>query len=274
MAALESHLTTLNRALLRFAPPRELDGTASDIALANEAHEQQKDQLKSRQAQSISRTMDISPKDGLNFTSGKGITGQVHGGETSVLHALRRVEDRLTELGVPIVEERDSAPETPPMTPLIPNSSDLNGSQPGHEVARVLLKHGVTPNLEEWNVYMDTFLDEVHILYPFLSEPLIRTMFEKLWLKISTPGTDNLDDKSETDLVVQALLILANGRCGISSRVQSSEGSSSAGWSLYCSAMEIQGSLLETVSDDSRPLSSLHTLILIVSIALPIRNIF
>jgi hypothetical protein len=269
MEALETHLMTLNQALLRFAPAPETTHSVSgpsptdrqsrgsmsgDVVFSQTGHGQI----------SSSHTSGASPKDGLKFTTGKHITNGSNAGETSVLHALRRVEDRLSELGLPIVDERGSAPETPPMTPsgLISEGDDIGAR--GRGIIHLMYKHGVRPNREEWDAYLETFLIEVHLLYPFLSEELVREMYSHLWESVANERVDLSTGATNTDHMVQALLVLANGRCARSSRIQNA-GSNSAGWSLYCTAMELQGSLLDIVSDDSNPLSSLHTLTLVVS---------
>ncbi|KAH7061959.1 fungal-specific transcription factor domain-containing protein [Paraphoma chrysanthemicola] len=257
MAALESQLTTLNQALSRMAPI--LESNEPNPGLANS--ERLSQQWMHRDARSIasprsSATSGVSPKDGLTFVSGKNGASMTLAGETSVVHALQRVEDRLSELGLPVAEDRGSVPRTPPMTPMISTSRDWIDTNTPQKVQQLLRKYGITPNRQEWDVYLETFLVEVHPLYPFLSEDLVREMYEELWRNIDADTTD--------DRVVQALLILANGRCATSSRIQSDAGSSSAGWSLYRTAMDMQGSLLDTVNDDSNPLSSLHSLTLVV----------
>ncbi|KAH7089245.1 fungal-specific transcription factor domain-containing protein [Paraphoma chrysanthemicola] len=249
MAALESQLTTLNQALLRMAPI--LESNESNTGFANS--ERQSQQWTHRNATPRSTTSGVSPKDGLTFVSGKNGASTTLAGETSVVHALRRVED---QLGLPIAEDRGSVPRTPPMTPMISTSRDWNDTNTPQKVPQLLRKYGITPNRQEWDVYLETFLVEVYPLYPFLSEEMFREMYEELW--------NSIDADTTNDHAVQALLVLANGRCATSSRIQSDAGSNSAGWSLYRAAMEMQGSLLDTVNDDSNPLSSLHSLTLVV----------
>lgn len=269
MEALESHLMTLNQALLRFAPAPETAHSVSGPSPTDRQSQGSIDgdttfmQTGHRQISS-SHTSGASPKDGLNFTTGKH-TNRSHTGETSVLHALRRVEDRLTELGLPIVDERDSAPETPPMTPIGLALEEGHVGPHSRGIRYLLQKHGIRSSREEWDTYLESFLIEVHPLYPFLSEELLRKMYSQLWESLAVESADLANEAVNTDRTVQALLVLANGRCARSSRMQSNAGSSSAGWSLYCTAMELQGSLLDIVSDDSNPLSSLHTLTLVVS---------
>jgi hypothetical protein len=270
MEALESHLQTLNQALLRMIPPApketNIDHLTFDSAVLEPAHKEA-ELATSRRAYSISNTSGASPKGGLTFTSGKSITSKNQAGETSMLHALRRVEDRLTELGLPVVEEKESAPETPPMTPLASSKRDLSGTCASRETPYLFHKHGITLTRGEWNMYLETYVVEVHPLYPFLSEDAIRDKCDQLWRHVHFNSTDSSDHETDTEQIVQGLLILANGRCATSSRIQSSNGSHSAGWSLYCIAMEMQGSLLEIVNDDSKPMSSLQTLTLVVSTA-------
>lgn len=270
MAALESHLTTLNQALLRMAPTQESNIETPSQALGDRptqgsmnGNPQYGTDLTRIPASNASTS---SPKDSIVFTSRRSITNKNNAGETSVSHALQRVEDRLTELGLPVVEERASAPQTPPITPLPSHSSELNGVYPDCGILHTLQQHGITPIRQEWDVYLDTFFVEVLALYPFISEEHVREMYGVLWEDLGPQRTHNSDQPVNINQNVQTLLILANGRCATSSRIHSGEGLHSAGWSLYCAAMELQGSLLGMISDDYHPLSSLQTLTLCVRI--------
>ncbi len=206
-----------------------------------------------------------SPKDYLSFASGKNLTTGRYLGETSVTNALQRVEERLNELGMPVAE-RDSAPGTPPMTPLPSSSRESNYNSVFHQVKRALKSNGVMPDRTKWDVYFEIYLTEVNLLYPFSNEASISETYERLWNLLDSTDIDTRVPELDTDKVCQMLLILALGRCTVSTRVQTSEGIHSSGWSLYCTAMDLQGSLLDTVNDDSRPLSSLHSLVLVASI--------
>ena len=215
----------------------------------------------------ISNPSGTSPKDSLSFSSGKNLTTGRNLGETSVTHALQRVEDRLNELGMPVLE-RDSAPGTPPMTPLPANTKDYNYNSVGHRVKRALNENGIAPDRATWDDYLEIYLTEVHLLYPFSNETSIAETYEKLWEVLGTSNEVMLPE-IELDKACQMLLILALGRCTVSTRIHKSEGFHSAGWSMYCTAMDLLGNLLDTVNDDSRPLSSLHSLVLVVSLMFP-----
>lgn len=217
-------------------------------------------------SRSIPDPTDTSPKDYLSFASGKNLTTGRNLGETSVTHALQRVEDRLNELGMPVAE-RDSAPGTPPMTPLPSSLREPNYNSVFYRVKRALKGNGVMPDRVQWDGYFEIYLTEVHLLYPFSNEALISETYEHLWQLLDSTGIDTRVSKLDTDKVCQMLLVLALGRCTVSTRVHTSEGIHSSGWSLYCTAMNLQGSLLDTVNDDSRPLSSLHSLVLVASIS-------
>ncbi|KAH7419739.1 fungal-specific transcription factor domain-containing protein [Cadophora sp. MPI-SDFR-AT-0126] len=267
LATLESHLSTLTRALLPASPLSDPNATVlSQSPEARGAHsnviaeKQPGDTAEDRANLVLSGT---SPKDYLSFSSGKNLmtTGR-NLGETSVTHALQRVEDRLNELGMPVLE-RDSAPGTPPMTPLPSGTKDVNYSSIGHRVKRALDENGIEPDRATWDEYLEIYLTEVHLLYPFSTETSISETYEKLWELLGT-GNEVASPEIELDKACQMLLGLALGRCTVSTRIHKSEGFHSAGWSLYCTAMDLLGNLLDTVNDDSRPLSSLHSLVLVV----------
>jgi len=166
------------------------------------------------------------------------------------------------------VLERDSAPGTPPMTPLPANTKDYNYNSVGHRVKRALNENGIAPDRATWDEYLEIYLTEVHLLYPFSNETSIAETYEKLWEVLGTSNEVMLPE-IELDKACQMLLVLALGRCTVSTRIHKSEGFHSAGWSMYCTAMDLLGNLLDTVNDDSRPLSSLHSLVLVVSLMFP-----
>jgi hypothetical protein len=196
---------------------------------------------------------------GLTFESGK-FGSRKYIGETSVTHVLQRVEDQLEEIGFP-TEQRTSPPESPPMTP-VPKAS--HPQVPQNRISSAIHTHGIVPVKDQWDDYLETFLSDVHTLYPFLHEPTVHNMYDRLWSIIapSAPMTTSTDHCF--DQLVQVLLMLAIGRCVLSSRVNTSEGLHSAGWSLYSTALDLRGNLLDFVGDDSRPLQTLQTLVLMV----------
>lgn len=268
LAALESHLKELTQALLPITPLAESSQSMSvhspDTGRSLGSTSGENRVIVGRDGRIPQDGTGSSPKDHLSFASGKNLTTQKNLGETSVTHALQRVEDRLNELGLPVIE-RDSAPGTPPMTPLPSSSRELGGGSTCRRVLRALLDNGITPNREKWDDYLDTFLVEVHPLYPFSHEPQIAKTYEQTWEILSPANNQVSGEDFDLDHTFQLLLMLALGHCTLSSRIHTGEGIHSAGWSLYCTAMDLQGSLLDTVNDDSNPLSSLHSLTLVVS---------
>ncbi|PVH76619.1 hypothetical protein DL98DRAFT_387072, partial [Cadophora sp. DSE1049] len=266
LATLESHLTTLTRALLPASPLSDPNAPIlSQSPEAGGSHNNvpvEKISADAAEERTIPGPSGTSPKDYLSFSSGKNLTTGRNLGETSVTHALQRVEDRLNELGMPVLE-RDSAPGTPPMTPLPSNTKDYNHNSIAHQVKRALEENGIEPDRATWDEYFEVYLTEVHLLYPFSNEMSISETYEKLWELLGT-GNEIALPEIELDKACQMLLVLALGRCTVSTRIHKSEGFHSAGWSLYCTAMDLLGNLLDTVNDDSRPLSSLHSLVLVV----------
>ncbi|KAL5320430.1 hypothetical protein ACEPPN_011234 [Leptodophora sp. 'Broadleaf-Isolate-01'] len=264
LATLESHLTTLTRALLPVTPLADTNALIQSPegggSQSNASAE--KTSVEAAEARAASGPSGTSPKDYLSFSSGKNLTTGRNLGETSVTHALQRVEDRLNELGMPVVE-RDSAPGTPPMTPCASNSREYNYNTISYQVKRALEDNGIKPDRANWDEYVEVYFTEVHLLYPFSNETSISETYEKLW-ELLNSSNEIIMPEIELDKVCQILLVLALGRCTVSTRVQKREGIHSAGWSLYCTAMDLLGNLIDTVNDDSRPLSSLHSLILIV----------
>ncbi|KAL3418179.1 fungal specific transcription factor domain-containing protein [Phlyctema vagabunda] len=263
MASLESHLEKLSRAILLITP-----ASASNISNASQSSDDSYSQAsiteenipnKRKRVSGSRSTAGASPRDSLSFAKNKNSAAKRTSGETSVTHALQRVEDRLNELGLPI-DERTSAPETPPMTPLPSNQPKEDHGMFRQSIREVLEQHHVKLSRKDWNDYVETYLIEVHPLYPFFEEEVVKQKCEELWATMSSVESEDvlLDHK------IQSLLVLAIGRCSLSSRIQRTDGIHSAGWSLYCSALELQGSLLDLVTDDSNPLSSLHTLALVV----------
>jgi hypothetical protein len=205
-----------------------------------------------------------SPNEPLSFLRAKNLSVANSADETSISNALQLVEDRLNEIGLPIVEG-ESAPATPPMTPMPLNPHEWKADSVRYRISRALETNGIEPNRAQMDEYLDTFKTEVYPLYPFLTEDTITEIYSELWAAFSSLNDQDSEDITHLDRVVQGLLILALGRCTVSSRSHKGDGLHNAGWSLYCTAMDLQGSLLDMVNDDSEPLSSLHTLALVVS---------
>lgn len=269
LAALESQLKELTRALLPTTPLAESNHSISihspDTSRSLGSSDRENQVAVRRDTRMPQDGTGASPKDHLSFASGKNLTTGKNLGETSVTHALQRVEERLTELGLPVID-RESAPGTPPMTPLPSDSREPAGGSTRHRVLRALQDNSIIPCREKWDDYLETFLVEVHPLYPFSHQAQLAERYRTFWAVLSPENNQIPEDDFDLDHIFQLLLMLAVGHCTLSSRVHTGEGIHSAGWSLYCTALDLRGSLLDTVNDDSKPLSSLHSLTLVVGI--------
>lgn len=199
----------------------------------------------------------------LAFESGKTPAARKSIGETSISHLLQRVEDQLSAFGLPVVE-RSSAPATPPLTPLPSGPQEEQHELSRTKLVRAFKTHGIEPDKALWDQYLNSYLNKVHPLYPFMHESSVREMYNQLWVMISLEEGQSEEEVERHDQVVLILLIMAIGRCSLSCRADDGGGLHSAGWSLYCTATQLQGNLLDAISDDSRPLESLQTLALMV----------
>ncbi|OBT75482.1 hypothetical protein VF21_04902 [Pseudogymnoascus sp. 05NY08] len=273
LAALESQLTRLTEALQSRVPSpsqwrqHDRDEELSDKISEPVDNEGNQEDHATEDNRSYKGSSTESPKDPsrLSFTSSKrSCSTRRTAGDTSVMNVLQRVEDQLSELGLPIVERVSSAPATPPMTPLPRESYDGKDELPGHKIGRALRTNGIKPDRKIWDDYLSAYLLEIHPLYPFLHEPSITEMYYQLWDTISPSAETSEHVPQQLDNSIHVILILANGCCALSNRVDTGDGLHSAGWSLYCAAKDLQGPLVDTVCDDSRPLQSLHSLTLIV----------
>lgn len=187
-------------------------------------------------------------------------------GETSMNHSLNQVEDHLEILGVRcgrIVSRPPSQPLTPP--PQVPSQDGRRRRGQSNIIQNVLTSHGICVDKTRWDRYLQTFIGEVHVLYPFLHIPMIREYYERFWRDcFNSPANNQLPGRKHQIEVAQLLICLATGRCIGGSRLATEEGRHSAGWSLYSAAMDILGEPIETFTNGGSALLKLQTLLLMV----------
>jgi hypothetical protein len=196
---------------------------------------------------------------------------QAFSGETSIAHNLTVVEGRLEQMGVQYSRERSTSPNGQFRSNLTPSpeSSFRGFKEQGTSLTqRVLRKHGIIPDRDQWEVIMHTFCDEVHVLVPFLHLPAVWRLYKQTWT-ISFDQESSCSSNSEAQRFQAAhiLLCLANGKCVESSRFEGDEGPYSAGWSFYSAARDAFGDLLDGFSQCTDQIFLLQTVVLMVSLA-------
>lgn len=191
-------------------------------------------------------------------------------GETSARFNLEQMEDRLEKLGV----DRPAPPSSPPSQPLTPSLRPATpepdallfgtGSKRDTDMRQLLKCHSVPINPKEWETCLMSFFAEVHPLYPFLHPPSVQEVFNQVRsLNLANRSTSTLPESDLNIELAQVFLCLAIGRCTTANR-GSSNGRHSAGWSLYCVAMDLIGDVLNLCGISSSPLLQLQTLCLLV----------
>ncbi|ODM17062.1 hypothetical protein SI65_07461 [Aspergillus cristatus] len=188
-------------------------------------------------------------------------------GETSIAHTLDQVENHLAHIGGD--ENRHSAATSQTAKTSFPPSPIPRGEvdDENHEqiyIRQVLNDFDIEPDRQCWDEFLDTFCEEVHILYPMLHLPTLRLTYTNMWGKhLLSPECELGRDDSRFS-IAQTWICLAIGRCTQSARIHGEDGRHSAGWSLYDAAMHLIGDLLSSFQECSSPKLILQTLVLIV----------
>ena len=173
----------------------------------------------------------------------------------------------------------DLAAQVPETSPISTGTSTPKIRHPGthapHSEAQqfsrswlreILFSYDIVPEHLECKNFLQVFFDEIHVLYPFLHPPSVWQTFEYLWKQSLLVSTDDLEKNRESRLSVALVFIcLALGRCTASSRIDSSDGAHSAGWSLYSVALDLLRSFLDIASDLTMSLHGLQVLALMAS---------
>ncbi|OAL43339.1 hypothetical protein IQ07DRAFT_685697 [Pyrenochaeta sp. DS3sAY3a] len=193
------------------------------------------------------------------------VRGAAFLGETSLAHALDRIEGELNASGAPsapCAAAKDARHQVPMLQDGLQGTSNHLKS---NFIQRALLAHQVTLDRKCWDHVLDTFIDEVHILYPALHLPSLSSFYVQLWetrflLPVEHDSQPSYDARIK---VAQIFLCLAIGTCVTSTRMNTDKGKHASGWSLYSVAMDIIGNALE-MRERASPLLALQTLLLIL----------
>lgn len=195
-------------------------------------------------------------------------------GETSLDHTLSQVEDQLGAVDV------DCGEQAPPGAPGNDNlqspvhntlAFSVSDSNPSGLLRRALLVNEIALDRVRWDQRLQSFFDEIYILYPMLLIPDIKAVYARLWddwFLLPTDRDQQVPVRHRMQ-VAQILLCLAAGACTVSRRASTENGKHAAGWSLYCTAMDVIGDLFALIESDS-PMEALQTLLLIVVYLLPL----
>lgn len=203
---------------------------------------------------------------------------QTFAGESSISHTLNQIEGYLEQRGVEH-GQREHAPPRRDSTSSLKSLhttilSPLQSSRPISQVAdagNFLMKHGVHPDRAQWNGYMETFCEEVHILYPFLNLETAWANYTKMWDSGFSAPTDRSHVQVDYRIVIaQTWICVTLGKCTESPRVNSEEGKHSAGWDLFAAAVDLIGDLLGCFRNCSDPTLVLQTFTLMVLMNLSI----
>ncbi|KAE8372012.1 fungal-specific transcription factor domain-containing protein [Aspergillus bertholletiae] len=193
-------------------------------------------------------------------------------GESSINHTLDQIEGYLGHTDVTYAPAEHLTSSQASGTSLTAPSSPLSGSRETREavdIRKVLNTYGIDPRREEWDGYMRTFCEEVHILYPFLHTPSLWANYTIMWnssFNSLSPITEHefQRGKDYRMVVAQVWVCIALGRCTESPRVSSEEGKHSAGWSIFEAAMDLIGDPVGCFGTCSRPAITLQTYALVV----------
>ncbi|KAE8150688.1 fungal-specific transcription factor domain-containing protein [Aspergillus avenaceus] len=218
--------------------------------------------------------VDLSQRDVRNFRHVSDISNTAQAqvpafsGESSISHTLDQIEGFLKDKngGQNRTEHSMSCNESG--TSLTAPSSPSTGSKELRtptDIRKVMRAHGIYPLKAEWDAYMHTFYQEVHILYPFLYLPTLWGNYTNLWNCSFLPSEPELQRSKDYRIMVSQIWIcIALGRCTESPRVNSKEGKESAGWSLFEAATDLIGDILGSFRACSKPVLVIQTYALMI----------
>ena len=202
----------------------------------------------------------------LHGTSIPEADGQLFAGEVSINHALERLEQHVPKQPVPAHA-------------LTPESSraSLASKRTGNVAAEVekanksslqetLAYHAVVPDREKWRGYLATFVEQVHVLYPFLHPLSIWNIFNQFWDQSDAWSMDNSIPEQTRIKLSLLLFCVAIGRCTGGSRVEDVNGTEVAGWNIYSAAVTLLGDHLDISKFGAKSLEGLQVLVLMASI--------
>lgn len=188
-------------------------------------------------------------------------------GETSIAHTLDQVEGHLAQIGG-AYKKRDSAPTSQTAKASLPPSpvshqDDISTGWEKTSLREVLSKFNIEPDRPHWDEYLDTFCEEIHILYPMVHLPSLRSNYMDMWNHYLLSDRE-LSRDNRRFTIAQVWICLAIGRCTQSPRLHGEDGRHSAGWSFCDAAMHLLGDILTSFQECSSPILVLQTLVLIV----------
>lgn len=188
-------------------------------------------------------------------------------GETSIAHTLYQVEGHLAHIGG-AYKDKDSAPTSQTAKASLPPSpvshqDDVSTGWEKTSIREVLSKFNIEPDRPRWDEFLDTFCEEIHILYPMVHLPTLRSNYMDMWNQHLLSDHELSRDNCRFT-IAQVWICLAIGRCTQSPRLYGEDGRHSAGWSFYDAAMYLFGDLLTSFQECSNQILVLQTLVLIV----------
>lgn len=205
--------------------------------------------------------------------------GQSFAGELSMDPALRNEEqqdpksgDYYESCGGSVSGEL-LADGTPHLAPLSQSAiSSATGKTPRRKVRpwleTILARYGLVADEQEWRRYLHVFLDDVHVLYPFLHPPSLWETFNELWEYSAFWSMASHEDHMQKRMSVALLCFcLALGRCSVSTRMDNADGVHSAGWSLHSVGIILMPDIMKMSNKCAKSLLTLQ--ILIARVRLP-----
>ena len=224
-------------------------------------------------AQSEDSLVTKSPESGLHAEDED---RQTFLGEISV-RGLMQSTAQADDIGV---QQSDKSP-TSNCRPLTPKAGGRNvrythansGKRSKSWLRETLFAYSVVPEQLDLERLLHIFLEEVHILYPFLHPPSVRQTLDILDTLSFLISLTELEEKGESKMSVALLFAcLALGRCTASCRTDNVDGANSAGWSLCSVAMDLVGPLLDVTSGSAISLLALQVLTIMVRARYPIEE--
>lgn len=105
---------------------------------------------------------------------------------------------------------------------------------------KIFAEHGLVADEAEWRRYLHVFLEEIHVLYPFLHPPALWQAFEEMWeYSALWVMSDTVEREQKQMSVALVCFCLGLGRCSVSTRMEDLDGVHSAGWTMYSAGMSL-----------------------------------
>ena len=224
------------------------------------------------QAQSENSPVSKSPESGLHAVE----DGQTFLGEISVrglMGSTAQADDHGAQYS-------DTSPASN-CRPLTPKAGGPDGRYAHANAAKrskswlreLLFSYAIVPEQLDFKRLLHIFLEEVHILYPFLHPPSVRQTLEFLEEQSFLVSLTELEEKGESKMSVALVFVcLALGRCTASCRTDNVDGANSAGWSLCSVAMDLVGPLFHVTSDSAISLLTLQVVTIMVRASYQIKE--